>query len=124
MTNIKIGDIINATVTGIENYGIFVNYENTYTGLVHISEISHDFVKNVNDYAIVGEKLKVKILEIDEINKKLKLNLKDLENKYNRKTLRRIKETTLGFTTLEKNLNDWINIKKKELLEKEKLTKN
>lgn len=45
MTKFKKGEIIKGTVTGIEKYGIFVNLDNYYTGLIHISEISNFFVK-------------------------------------------------------------------------------
>ena len=43
----KIGDIVKGKVTGIENYGIFLLMEDGYTGLIHISEISEKFVRNV-----------------------------------------------------------------------------
>ena len=40
----NLGDIIEVTVTGIENYGIFVSVNDEYTGLIHISEIDNNFV--------------------------------------------------------------------------------
>ena len=45
----NLGDIIEVTVTGIENYGIFVSVNDEYTGLIHISEIDNNFVKDIND---------------------------------------------------------------------------
>ena len=47
---INIGDVIHVTVTGYAPYGIFVKY-NDYIGLIHISEISKRFVKDVSKYA-------------------------------------------------------------------------
>ena len=47
--------IVEGVVTGIEDYGIFVNIDNEYTGLIHISEISDDFVRNINDYVNKGD---------------------------------------------------------------------
>ena len=52
--NYEIGQIIKGTVTGIEKYGIFLNVNNKYTGLIHISEISDKYVKNVEDYVNVN----------------------------------------------------------------------
>ena len=46
----KIGDIVQGCVTGIEKYGVFVNLDEYYTGLIHISEVSDLYVRNVNDY--------------------------------------------------------------------------
>ena len=45
----NLGDIIEVTVTGIENYGIFVSVIDEYTGLIHISEIDNNFVKDINE---------------------------------------------------------------------------
>ena len=50
MTKYKKGKIVKGTVTGIESYGAFVSLDDYYSGLIHISEISHDFVKNTHDY--------------------------------------------------------------------------
>ena len=51
---INIGDVIHVTVTGYAPYGIFVKY-NDYIGLIHISEISKRFVKDVSKYAKLDE---------------------------------------------------------------------
>ena len=64
----KVGDIIKVNVTGIEKYGIFVNIDADYNGLIHISEISDSFVRDINDYVKVGDTINSKILEIDDIN--------------------------------------------------------
>ena len=62
MKNYSEGDIVTGIVTGIEDYGIFLSFDNNKSGLVHISEISNSFVKNVNDYANINDSLTVKIL--------------------------------------------------------------
>ena len=53
-----IGKIVTGKVTGIEKYGIFVNLDDYYSGLVHISEISDSFVRNIDDYVNIGEYIK------------------------------------------------------------------
>ena len=73
------GDIITGKVTGIEDYGIFLSFDNNKSGLIHISEISDSFVKNVNDYAKINDTLTVKILSIDE-DGHYKLSIKELDN--------------------------------------------
>ena len=73
---IKNGDIIKCKVTGIENYGIFVATENGYSGLIHISEISDKFVRNVCDYVQLEDEIFAKVIECDEETHKLKLSIK------------------------------------------------
>ena len=51
MKNFKIGNTIEAIVTGIEKYGIFIAFDD-YVGLIHISELSDHFVSDVSLYAI------------------------------------------------------------------------
>ena len=55
MDDIKINDIIEVTVTGIQKYGAFVLINDKYDGLIHISEISSGYVKNINDYINSGD---------------------------------------------------------------------
>ena len=76
MTKYKKGRIIRGTVTGIESYGVFVSCDEYYSGLIHISEISHAFVKNITDYLNIGDVVYVEILEVDEKLGQLKLSIK------------------------------------------------
>ena len=62
MDKIKIGDVVFGKVTGIEKYGIFLSLDDNINGLIHISEISNSFVKNVEDYASIGETIKAKVI--------------------------------------------------------------
>lgn len=61
---VSVGEIIEGTVTGITNFGAFVQLPEGKNGLVHISEISHDYVEKVSDYLKRNEKVKVKVLSI------------------------------------------------------------
>ena len=49
MSKYEVGKIVIGCVTGVENYGIFVSLDEYYSGLIHISEISTKFVKDIND---------------------------------------------------------------------------
>ena len=105
--------IVTGYVTGIEPYGIFVNLDDYYDGLIHISEISNDFVNNVSNYANIGETIKMKVLEVNEKSHHIKLSIKDIDYRDEQKS--KIKPTKHGFTTLEYNLPIWIDRKIKEL---------
>ena len=116
MSDYKVGDIVKGKVTGIENYGIFLLVDENITGLIHISEISDSFVKNVEDYAKVGDIISAKVIEYDDVEKKLKLSIKSLFNENSKKT--GIIETKSGFSNLHKELDKWIEKKEQELSKK------
>ncbi len=80
---LEIGSIVEGKVTGIMNFGAFVALPGGKSGLVHISEITKDFVKDVHDHLQQGQIVKVKILNIAEdgkINLSIKRVQEDLEN--------------------------------------------
>lgn len=117
MEKIKEKDIVKVTVTGVQKYGAFVNTEN-YEGLIHISEISYGYVKNVNDYLKVGDKIYVEVVEVDHDNNHLKLSIKDIDYKKDGARLKRMAETKSGFQPLKDNLDGWINDKIKKITDK------
>ncbi len=69
MQQLEIGKILKGKVTGITNFGAFVELENGMSGLVHISEISNDYVKDINDHIKIGQIVDVKILPNDKKDK-------------------------------------------------------
>jgi len=109
----KVGDIVKCVVTGFKDYGIFVKVNEEYNGLIHISEISESFVRNVNDYSELGEEIFAKIIEINENTKQIKLTIKDMNYKVDGNNIKEIDKN--GFMPLKKNLNVWINEKIKEI---------
>ncbi|PKM83643.1 MAG: RNA-binding protein S1 [Firmicutes bacterium HGW-Firmicutes-13] len=64
--SLEVGSIVEGTVTGITNFGVFIQLPGGEIGLVHISEIADTYVKNINDYLQKRDKVKVKILCIDQ----------------------------------------------------------
>ena len=114
MMKYKIGDIINGQVTGIEKYGIFLSIDNEYTGLIHISEISDGFVRNVSDYVNPGDKIYARIIDIDEENSKLKLSIKNIDYKHNKK-ISNVIDFAKGFDPLKERLQSWIDDKLEEI---------
>ena len=73
--NLKVGDIIHGVVTGVVDFGVFVNVDGI-EGLVHISEISWERVNNPSDYVKVGDEIDAKIIAIDK--ERLSLSMKQL----------------------------------------------
>lgn len=111
---IKVGDVIDVTITGIQPYGAFASLPDHTSGLIHISEISDKFVRNVENFVRVGDTICVKVIDIDEKTHQSKLSLKAIhmaKRKYKRafKNQREvIQETPLGFSSLKEKLPEWI----------------
>lgn len=78
ISRIKIGDVMEASITGIAPFGLFVN-ANGIEGLVHISQISWDKVDDPSTTFKVGEKIKIKVISIDSDGKRVGFSLKMLE---------------------------------------------
>ena len=108
----KKGDLVSGIVSGITKYGIFLNLENDYSGLIHISEISENFVRNVNDYINIKEKIWARIIEVDEKNKQLKLSIKNIDYKGDGKKIKVTDDN--GFLPLKEKLDEWVALKKAE----------
>ncbi|MFH2137621.1 MAG: S1 RNA-binding domain-containing protein [Candidatus Omnitrophota bacterium] len=62
--NFKIGDLVEAEVTKIHNFGAIVKLPNNKRGLIHISQISDDFVKNISEHLKIGDKVSARIKKI------------------------------------------------------------
>jgi S1 RNA binding domain protein len=75
---IAVGDIVEGEVTGITNFGAFVQLPENKVGLIHISEVSNVYVKDVHDFLKEKDKIKVKVISIDPRGK-IGLSLKQLE---------------------------------------------
>ena len=118
MKEFKEKEIVTATVTGVQKYGAFVNIDNDHDGLIHISEISYGYVKNVNDYVKVGDKIYVEVVDVNEDDSQLKLSIKDIDYKKDGSRLKRMAETKSGFEPLKDHLDIWINEKIKEITDK------
>lgn len=72
---LSVGDIVTGVVTGVVDFGVFVNIEGI-EGLIHISEISWERVNNPSDYVKVGQAVEAKIISIDK--ERLSLSIKQL----------------------------------------------
>ena len=102
---VKKGDIVYGVITNIIGYGAFVSV-GEYNGLIHISEFSDNFVKNINDYVEIGDKVKLKVVEVDQSNRRLKLSYKML-NKI-RGIKGEVPKFMIGFKSLRDKLPQFI----------------
>jgi len=109
------GKIVTGCVTGIEEYGIFLGLDDYYSGLIHISEISNNFVRNISDYVNIGETIKAKVIDVDPETYHVKLSIKNLDYRMNKKKRSKIVETEKGFGPLRDNLDGWISKKLEEI---------
>ena len=77
----EIGRVYDARVKRVTNFGAFCEYLPGKEGLVHISELSSSYVKDINKVVKVGDEFKVKIVEIDEMNR-VNLSKKQADEAY------------------------------------------
>lgn len=116
MKRLSKNDIVKVKVTGIQKYGAFAVIENDdYNGLIHISEVSYGYVKDIHDFLNVGDNIYAEIVYVNDDEKKLKLSIKDIDYKKSGVKLKRMSETKSGFQPLSDHLESWINDKIKEI---------
>jgi general stress protein 13 len=125
---IEIGSILTGKVTGIQAYGAFVALDENTQGLVHISEITHGYVKDINEHLKVGDEIKVKVLSVDEGAGKIGLSIRATEEapvqqaapKAKKPRKRQVAaiipdvEGQQGFNTLKDKLQEWIDQSQRE----------
>jgi polyribonucleotide nucleotidyltransferase len=75
----KIGTDYLATVVSIKDYGAFVDLAPGVSGLVHVSEFSNDRVQDPNDYVSAGDKIMVRVVEVDRMGR-IKLSAKAVQS--------------------------------------------
>ncbi|SES64499.1 general stress protein 13 [Salinibacillus kushneri] len=116
--NVAVGQILEGKVTGIQPYGAFVALNDDIQGLVHISEVTHGYVKDIHDHLKVGDVVQVKVLNINEEEGKYSLSIRAAEEPPKKqqtetKQSSQPKEqsatnSNAGFNTLKNKLEDWI----------------
>lgn len=119
---IEVGSVITGKVTGVQPYGAFVALDENTQGLVHISEVTHGFVKDINEHLKVGDEVTVKVLTIDEAAGKIGLSIRatveapaqpEVKAKKPRKRqaapIHIDNDSAQGFNTLKDKLQEWID---------------
>lgn len=113
--NYQTGQIVEGVITGIQPYGAFVSIDRHTSGLIHISEISDGFIRDINQYLKIGEVVKVKIIDFDGHSNQARLSLKALNKssvRNRRKSVPRQKASLpsmkIGFQSIAKSMDAWI----------------
>ena len=78
--SIEVGSKVKGKVTGITNFGAFVELEDKSTGLVHISEVADSYVKDINEHLTVGDEITVKVINVEK-DGKIGLSIKKAKDK-------------------------------------------
>ena len=122
---IEIGSVLTGKVTGVQPYGAFVALDENTQGLVHISEVTHGFVKDINEFIKVGDEVNVKVLSVDEESGKIGLSIRATqeapapEAKVKKPRKRqaaavKLDDDSQGFNTLKDKLQEWIEQSQRE----------
>lgn len=112
----KKDEIIEVEITALKPYGAFAKVDNEYGGLIHISEINGLFIKDINDVFKIGDKKKVRILDVDEEKKQIKLSMiLDKNGKTKKRKRTKLSDTNLGFDLFDEILPEWISSKMEEI---------
>ena len=108
-----IGDLIIGTVTQIRPYALFMSFDDGTKGLLHISEISDEYVRDIEIFGSIGDQIKVKVIEIDPYNGFLRVSYKQVpvEERFtthdnSKKKMPEFDEA--DFSSLEAKLPEWI----------------
>ncbi|MDR1521414.1 MAG: RNA-binding protein S1 [Streptococcaceae bacterium] len=82
--SIEVGSILQGKVTKITNFGAFVKLPEKKRGLIHVSEVSTKFIKEISDVLKVGDKISVKVISVSD-DGKIALSIKQILKLVNRK---------------------------------------
>lgn len=101
----EVGTIVEGKVKGITNFGAFVELDEGKTGMVHISEVSRDYVKDINEYLKKGQVVKAKVVKISdkgEIGLSIRKAENDSAKKETDKSPRKFRSESFDRRTLKK----------------------
>ena len=111
--NYQVGDLIIGKVTSVKPYALFLLFDGGAKGLLHISELSDAYIRDIEKYGSVGDEMKVKILSIDQTNGFLRVSFKKVpsEEQYTTHVNEQriyLNEEEKDFSVLEEKLPTWI----------------
>ena len=73
------GTIVHGKVTSVTDFGIFIELEEGIEGLIHVSELSKEKIDSPKDFAQVGAELEAAVLQVDTVDRKIALSVKNLD---------------------------------------------
>ncbi|KUK42156.1 S1 RNA-binding domain-containing protein [Thermovirga lienii] len=115
---LKIGDVVEGTVEQIVPYGVFVRLNNGKRAMIHISELSRGYVKKVEDVMELNQKVKAKVIKIDERGR-IDLSIKKLQEENARPA-----RATSPAEDFEKKLASFLKASEEKMMDLSKKTKD
>jgi len=115
---------VEGVITGITKFGAFVELPGGSTGLVHISEIADEYVKDINDFYKKADKVEVKVLSVEDKGK-IGLSIKQAKNNYtshNKKV--RNKPQAVNKASFEDKMNRFLKESDERLLDLKRNTES
>lgn len=110
---VSVGEIVEGVVTDIMPYGVFVKLSEGKSGLVHISEVSNEYVEDINQILKKGDTVKVKVLSVEDTGKialsiKKALPREERKPRNNPKEREKEKKVDEGLLTLDDMLSKFL----------------
>ncbi|WP_425380267.1 S1 RNA-binding domain-containing protein [Spiroplasma endosymbiont of Stenodema calcarata] len=102
------GTKIIVKITNITPFGAFCELKDA-AGLIHISEFSDFFVRDIKEFVNVGDSVEVEVLEFDSVKKQVKLSYKNCRPELLKKNNSQIQEIGAGFQPLREKINSLTN---------------
>ena len=120
--SVKVGTVVEGKVNAVKKFGAFVTIEGGEEGFIHISKVSKEYVKNIDDYLKVGQTIKAKVLGTSK-DGKWELSIKDLggrddsgdrnqDQDFERKLAKFMKESAMSNSAVRQRLDKKRGIKK------------
>ena len=105
--SIEVGSKLQGKVTGITNFGAFVELPGGSTGLVHISEVADNYVKDINEHLKVGEQVEVKVINVEK-DGKIGLSIKKAKDRPQQQQSRPSRNDFRTKESLEQKMNKFL----------------
>lgn len=102
--SIEVGNKLKGKVTGIKNFGAFVELPEGKSGLVHISEVADSYVENINEHLKIGDEVEVKVLTIGD-DGKISLSIKKAKERPRKPAAPKVEKKPEDF---EKKLSNFL----------------
>lgn len=112
----EVGEIAVGTVVKVfQSYAIML-FDDGWTGLLHISELSHSYIRHFTSFVTIGSIYSVKVIQIDEVTGKVHVSLKQMSSSERKRSFshRPIEDHEISFVALRDNLPRWIEEQNKE----------
>lgn len=105
---VSIGDVVEGTVVNILDFGAFIRLNQGVDGLLHVSQISNEHIKTPSDKLSIGDKVEVKVTDIDGEDKKISLSMKE-ESSESVEEEKEEKEEVITKEDLDATIGDMLN---------------